>query len=755
MSKQLFSYGISFKFYVCVYSEKCFFVIATLRNERVSNFNIQSIKQDIMDNHHYIPKENSRLPVLVFSATFLIFFLGLSPIRADNVISGGTTIRINSGTFVTSEQKFVVENGGGLAIEGSLILKNNFTNQNTVNDLGTGTIEFSGTTPQSLSGQNILGSLVVNNPAGLDLTGNTTINTGLDLRNGLIWLGTNNLTLGSTATITGTPSSTAMVVATGTGELRKSFSGTGAFTYPVGDDSGIAEYSPVTLNFTSGTFAADNYAGVKLTNSAYTGLTGNYLNRYWTLNQSGITSAQYNALFQYVPADIVGTETSLSSVQLEPAPAIVYNPADALLHQLTATGATTFGIFSGFSKFVQEILLNNGWNIFSSYVTPANLNLKDIFQLLIDAGKLKKVMDEAGKTIENFGAFGGWRNNIGNLNSIKGYKVNVTAASTLSIEGTPVPLPLDITLNTGWNIISYPCLTNQDAKALVQSLIDAGKLKKVMDETGKTIENFGAFGGWKNNIGNFIPGKGYKVNVAENCVLTIPATGTKSAIVLPEMMVSDHFKPVFIGNGTDHMSINLVNLQASGLVAGDEIGVFDRKLCVGSATIGTEQLMAGSISIPTSSNDELSEIVNGFSSGHPVDLQLYKAGKTYQLNSTKLSGNEWFEKNGSLFAQVNTKDLTDIQITEKSAQFKCFPNPFTSEITIEVQNLSQAEITVEIYNMTGQRIKNLFKGTNNGNLVLKWNGSNDSAQQVAPGVYLCKVNGQSKQVIFEGGKGIK
>jgi len=418
-----------------------------------------------------------------------------------------------------------------------------------------------------------------------------------------------------------------------------------------------------------------------------------------------------------------------------------------------AIGATAFAELNGVTKVIQEIALNIGWNIISANIVPANLNLKDIFQTLIDAGKLKKVMDETGKTIENFGAFGGWKNNIGNLNTTKGYKVNVTATSTLSLEGTPVQLPLDINLNTGWNIISYPCFTTQDAKALFQSLIDAGKLKKVMDETGKTIENFGAFGGWKNNIGNFVPGKGYKVNVNENCVLTIPATGTKSAIVIPELITSEHFKPVFIGNGTDHMNINLVNLQASGLVAGDEIGIFDGKQCVGSATIGSEQLIAGSISIPASSNDELEETVNGFTSGHPVEFQLYRGTHAYKLNTVNVSGNESFEKNESLFTQANTNDLTGIQITDNSAQFKCFPNPFTREISIEIQNSSQIEITVEIYNMTGQRIKNLFKGTNNSNLVLKWNGTNDSGRQVAPGVYLCKVNGQSKQVIFDGGKG--
>jgi len=709
-----------------------------------------------MKNQHYIPKESSLLIVLIYSISLLISFLWFSPARADNVISSGTTVTVSSGTFVTTSQNVVVENGATLAVEGSLILKNNFTNQNTVDDLGTGILEFSGTTPQSVSGHNSVGSLVVNNPAGLDISGNTILNTGLGLQTGHVRLGTNNLTLGSLATVIGTPSASAMVVATGTGELRKSFSGTGVFTYPVGDDSGIAEYSPVTLNFTGGTFAAENYAGVKLTNSAYPGYTSNYLNRYWSLSQNGITGSQYDAVFQYVPADVNGNENDIRCAQVEPTPIVSYNPANTSLHQLTASGLATFGVFTGITTMIiQDILLNIGWNIISSYVTPVNLNLKDIFQPLIDAGKLKKVMDEAGKTIENFGAFGGWKNNIGNLNSTKGYKVNMTAASTLSLEGTPVPLPLDIALNTGWNIISYPVTSAQDAKALVQSLIDAGKLKKVMDETGKTIENFGAFGGWKNNIGNFLSGKGYKVNVLENCTLTIPANGTKAATIVPEVLASTHFTNVFIGNGSDHMSINLIDLQASGLQAGDNIGIFDGNHCVGSATIGAEQLMAGSISIPASSNDEMSETVDGFTEGHSVSIKLYRGNQTYKLNIEKLSGNESFEKNGSLFAQVNLNELTGIQTTVNSSQFKCYPNPFKSEITIEVQNSSPTEITVEIYNMSGQRIKSLYKGSNEGHLLLKWNGTNDSGQQISPGVYLCKVNGQSKQVVFEGGKGNK
>jgi hypothetical protein len=397
----------------------------------------------------------------------------------------------------------------------------------------------------------------------------------------------------------------------------------------------------------------------------------------------------------------------------------------------------------------QNILLCAGWNIISSYLVPSNKDMKSVFQLLIDAGKLKKVMDEAGKTIENFGAFGGWKNNIGNLNSAKGYKVNVTSASTLLLDGIPVQLPSDIALASGWNIISFPSAYAQDAKAIIQSLIDAGKLKKVMDEAGKTIENFGAFGGWKNNIGNFIPGKGYKVNVTGSCTLTIPVGAIKAATFVPEVLVSTHFAKSYTGNGIDHMNIHLVNLQASGIKVGDEIGIYDGSLCVGSATIGAEQLMDGSISIPASSNDGLGQTMNGFTCGNPVNLQLFRAGQTYQLNIEKFSGINSFDKNQSLFAQVNIDELDGILNSNNSDQIKCFPNPFAQEINIEVQYAKPTEIVIEIYNITGQQIKTLFKGTTNGNLLLKWNGTSESGEKVASGVYLCKVNGQSKQLVFK------
>ena len=390
-----------------------------------------------------------------------------------------------------------------------------------------------------------------------------------------------------------------------------------------------------------------------------------------------------------------------------------------------------------------------GWNIISTYVVPTNVNLKDIFQPLINSGNLKKVMEEAGKTIENFGIFGGWINNIGSLSVTEGYKVKLAADATLSIEGSPVGLPLDIPLSNGWNIISYPCPTAQDGKALVQPLINAGKLLKVMDESGKTIENYGIFGGWRNNIGNFTPGKGYKVSVASNCTLTIPANPTKAITNVQEVLASSHFTKVFEGNGTDHMNVNLVNLQTSGLQAGDEIGIFDGKYCVGAATIGIEQLRSGCISIPASANDGIGTVVNGFSTGNPIILQLYRGNQSYKIGMETLAGIQSFEKNGSVLVKVSASDLPVSQMDNEPDLFRCYPNPFKDEMTIDIRNSEETRVDVAIHNLLGQKIKNLYKGSNKGELMLKWNGTNDSGNKVVHGVYLCNMNGQTIKIVYK------
>lgn len=297
---------------------------------------------------------SSILTVCLLSAVMTIF---PDQANADNIITSGTTLRVSAGTTLVSTGNLVINSGATLNNSGTVNLKSNLNNLNaSQNSLGSGTVIFSGTASQAISGNNTIQNLTINNASGVTNNGQTLVNGVLTLTSGRVTLGAYNLTLGTAATIGGTPSSSAMIVATGSGQMRKSYAAAGSFVFPVGDNTGTAEYTPVTLNFSAGSFAGGNYAGVNLVNSAYPGSSGSYLNRYWNISQSGISSFTCNATFQYVVADINGTETSIWCVRVLPEPQTNYQAANTTLHQLTANGLNAFGTFTGKLPITDKLL---------------------------------------------------------------------------------------------------------------------------------------------------------------------------------------------------------------------------------------------------------------------------------------------------------------------------------------------------------------------------------------------------------------
>lgn len=401
------------------------------------------------------------------------------------------------------------------------------------------------------------------------------------------------------------------------------------------------------------------------------------------------------------------------------------------------------------SEKTQLFDLNFGWNIISAWITPTNPDIQTIFQELINAGKLVKIIDESGKTLEDFGTFGGWKNDIGNLSNEKGYKVNVSESVILNLQGTAVPLPIDINLHEGWNIICFPSENEQDAMNLFQPLIDSGKLIKVMNEAGYSIENFALWGGWKNNIGNLKPNKGYKVNMSSTGSITIPPNGFKLVILPPDPTESVHFRKVFIGNGTDHMNINLVDLIKSGFEIGDEIGIFDGDFCVGSATIDSKQIVQDFISIPASRNDDLSISRNGYITDNPITIKLFRNAQEYLL-TPKLENNSTntFIRGESMFATANAALATNITQLGKSDFIKCYPTPFTDQISIKIATSDLPKLDVKIYDANGRLIRNLYQGNAQIKTILIWDGKNDQGVRMKTGNYFLKVNHKVEKLLL-------
>jgi hypothetical protein len=357
---------------------------------------------------------------------------------------------------------------------------------------------------------------------------------------------------------------------------------------------------------------------------------------------------------------------------------------------------------------------------------------------------LKKVINESGKTIEDWGVYGGWKNEIGNMKNTEGYKINVTSAATLNLNGISSQFPFEIDLKAGWNIISWPSMNEQDGMDVFQTLIDGNILKKVMDESGNVIEDYGVYGGWKNFVGNLKPGEGYKVNVTSASTLTINESGTKSSVIAFDKVDATYFKPVFKGNGVDHMNINLVNLAESGIKVGDELGIFDGNICVGATMVTDENSSILNLIASASDGDS-----DGFMQGNEIQLKHFRNGVEYPLVATPVNSASFqFEKNGTIFVKANTDLNTNVVQNENEFSVNFYPNPFHEALNIEVQLLQREELTVEVYDLLSRSVAQLYKGNAEGIVKLQWDGNDSEGNRMAPGFYICRVNGLLKKVVL-------
>ena len=239
-----------------------------------------------------------------------------------------------------------------------------------------GKYEFVGSTAQ-YTGDGLpssVNSLTINNSNGVTLTNNVSVSNTCALTSGKITLGDKNLKILSGGSLTGTFGSSNMIVTNGTGELQKEITANSTLTYPIGDIAG--NYTPSTLNFTSGTYGSGAYAGVKVTNSKLTenNSTVVFLNRYWEVNQSNISSFNCELNFQYLASDIAGSAPNESDLW----GGRYSSGAWYILLKVNATDHQIVGTTTGFSKFTggQESAMPVSLQSFTSNVSGRNVGLK-------------------------------------------------------------------------------------------------------------------------------------------------------------------------------------------------------------------------------------------------------------------------------------------------------------------------------------------------------------------------------------------
>jgi hypothetical protein len=247
------------------------------------------------------------------TATNGITLNGIISSTFDFTKEGAGTLSFGSNPVTLNN--FIVNAGTLTSTAGTLTISGAFTNSGAFNNNG-GTVNYNGASQTIVNV--VYNNLTTNQSSGeAVLAGATTVNGTLALVAGRLNIGANVLTLGAAATISvASPSSSKMIVASGGSDVRKIFNAPASFTFPIGDNTGVVEYSPITINVTAGG-GFPSFVGTSVVNAKHpnNGSPSNFLNRYWNVN-TGITGCTATITGTYPSASINGTEASISTGQL-------------------------------------------------------------------------------------------------------------------------------------------------------------------------------------------------------------------------------------------------------------------------------------------------------------------------------------------------------------------------------------------------------------------------------------------------------
>lgn len=249
---------------------------------------------------------------------------GAQALTATGTITSGLnnlTINKSAETFTPSAALTILADftlTAGTFADGGFthVVSGNVTNSGTHS--GSGAISLNGTATQTIGGDGtgIFQNLTLNNTnaaaAPISTTADITVNGTLTFsQSKLFSIGANLLTLGSSASISGSGSSAYIETSGASSDsgVTRTYASTGSFTWPIGAAGGSV-YTPATINVvTASATGTINITPVEAEHPNVT-TTGLSLTYYWKVTSSGFSGvSSVTHTYQYADSDIQSTET--------------------------------------------------------------------------------------------------------------------------------------------------------------------------------------------------------------------------------------------------------------------------------------------------------------------------------------------------------------------------------------------------------------------------------------------------------------
>ncbi len=365
----------------------------------------------------------------------------------------------------------------------------------------------------------------------------------------------------------------------------------------------------------------------------------------------------------------------------------------------------------------QEIVLNEGWSMFSTYIDNTN----PIDAVLADISN-DVIMVKNGNGDVYWTAFG--VNTIGNMIIGDAYLIKMVNTRTLNVEGSAVnPVNHPIVLNFTYNHLGYLRKTAASVVDMMSPI--SAQMMLLKDGNGQVY--WPMFG--LDLIGNMLPGEGYKINMKFPATLVYPANDAavaKSNVIVPELKY--YSEPKSTGKDmTIAIPANAWNVKP---LVGDEIAVFDANGTITGASVYTGQNMA----ISVWGLDELADNKNGMSNYETMTFEIYhKASGT----TNKFEISSWLEGDGKFHENaIAIADKVEFVEIISELNLSNYPNPFSDYTTIEFNLNEKAEVEISLYNVLGEKLTTIVKGIYDKGI----NSVNYESGDLRSGNYIIKLN---------------
>ena len=167
-------------------------------------------------------------------------------------------------------------------------------------------------------------------------------------------------------------------------------------------------------------------------------------------------------------------------------------------------------------EITQTISLDQGYQFIS---TRLEVEDNDMLNLLANNlnDNLDFVRNSAGETLRKIGP--NWVNGIGDWITTEGYLFKMHNQDVLEITGTEILAQTPISLEAGYQFVSYLPADTIDAMEAFASILNEN-LEFIRNSQGSSLRKIGP--NWVNGLGDCFPGEAYLIKMTSDAVLIYP-----------------------------------------------------------------------------------------------------------------------------------------------------------------------------------------------------------------------------------------